>query len=144
MPRFVSPLLVVALLVTAGCAVMSGRAYDHAAAATVEALLDLRRADVRDAAEYTPYLADPGLAAVLASPSVEPIGTPRVPAWEPLYVSEEGSGTASVVVIWKHDAAFPDWPEVNVFLAESIQGRWVVTDALEASSAPAPMGSGAR
>ena len=115
----------------------------HPAVLAVESLLELRRDDVRDAEAYAMYLADPAVASALAEPSEVPTGTPRVPEWETPYVSEEGSGTASVVVVWKPDAMFEEWPAVNVFLTEVVDGRWVVTDALEATSTPVPIG-GAR
>jgi len=136
-------LAVLAVSTVAACSGARPSRGEHPAVLAVESLLELRRDDVRDADAYATYLADPAVASALAEPSGEPTGTPRVPEWETPYVSEEGSGTASVVVVWKPDAMFEDWPAVNVFLTEIVDGRWVVTDALEATSAPVPIG-GAR
>ena len=128
------------VLAVAGCAASPLPAYEHPAARAVDALLALRRADVRDAAAYEPYFADPALAAALAEGSGEPTGTPRVPEWEPPYVSREESGMASVAVVWTPGEDFADWPAVTVFLTELADGRWVISDATETTAAPAPLG----
>jgi len=62
-----------------------------------------------------------------------------VPEWEPPYVSEETSSGADVVVVWKASDDFPDWPAINIFKTQQSDGRWVVIDALEATTAPEPM-----
>lgn len=115
-------------------------AVDHPAAIAVDELLELRRDDVRDPREYVPYFLESSLATALAEGSDEPTGTPRVPRWEPPYVSEETSTTASVVVVWKVDDDFEGWPAINIFLMSLEGERWVVTDAVEATSAPTPIG----
>jgi hypothetical protein len=132
-------ILVVLLALIAGCASTTS-AEKHPAARTVARLLELRRDDVRDPKRYAPFFMESELATALAEGSAEPTGTPRVPLWETPYVSEETSRQASVVVVWKADAAFEDWPAVNIFLLERFEDRWVVTDAIEATSAPAPLG----
>lgn len=123
----------------AGCAASPDPAYEHPAAQAVDALLSLRRADVRDPAAYGEYFADPALAAVLATGSDGPTGTPRVPEWEPPYVSEEAGGRTAIAVVWRRDADFPGWPPVTIFVTDLVGERWVVSDAIEATSAPAPI-----
>jgi predicted small lipoprotein YifL len=130
----------IALFALAGCGAR-GPAYEHPAAVTVAELLELRSDDVRDVEAYTPYFLDPAVATALAEPSDVATGTPRVPGWEPPYVSEEASTTASVVVVWKPSEAFPGWPAANIFRMSLVDDRWVITDAEETSSAPAPIGA---
>lgn len=125
------------MVLVVGCA--PGSDVDHPAARAIQELLELRRADVRDASAYEPYFESRELAATLAEGSNEPTGTPRVPDWESPFVSEETTDTASVAVVWKADDAFPDWPAVNIFTLTLHQGRWVVIDAAEATVAPKPV-----
>jgi len=136
---FVAGLLIAALALT-GCS--PGGDDLHPAARAVQELLELRVKDVRDAGAYAPYVQESSLASALAEGSDEPTGTPRVPEWETPYVSEATSQTASVVVVWKASADFPDWPTVNVFLLGLEDDRWVVLDALEATAPPEPMAPG--
>lgn len=116
-------------------------ATDHPAAQTVGELLKIRRKDVRDPEAYAPYFLESSLATALAESSEEATGEPRVPLWETPYVSEETPTTASVVVVWKADAAFEGWPALNIFLMSLEDDRWVVIDAIEATSAPEPIGA---
>lgn len=129
---------VVALTILAGCA----SAPQHPAVSVIEELLRLRRADSRNAADYAPYFLESSLATALAEGSAEPTGTPRVPEWEQLYMSEAAPTEASVVVVWKADPAFEQWPKVNVFSLELVDERWMVVDAIEATSAPEPVDPG--
>lgn len=137
MRRFV-PLLCLAAIVLATLAACGSPAENHPAVKAVEGLLELRRNDVRDPQAYAPYFLESSLATALAESSVETTKSPRVPEWDKLYVSEETSSTAKVVVVWKKDAAFPDWPLVNIFSLSHQDDRWVVVDAAEATSAPKP------
>lgn len=141
MRRFAPLLFALAVLLAfaAGCA--SSAAEKHDAAKTIDRLLELRRDDVRDPKAYAPYFLESELATALAEGSTEPTGTPRVPRWDAPYVSEETSQQVSVVVVWKADKDFKDWPAVNIFMLERSDDRWVVVDAIEASSAPAPLGA---
>jgi hypothetical protein len=132
-------LLACALLSTAACSSPSS-ADEHPAVTVVQALLELRRADVHDPAAYAPYLLESSVATALAEGSSDPTGTPRVPEWEPPYVSAETSTTADVVVVWKPGADFPGWSPVTLFLVVLDEGRWAVADALETTAAPAPLG----
>lgn len=131
--------IALAVFALAGCAAR-GPAYDHPAAVAVNELLELRADDVRDIEAYAPYFADPEIAAALVEPSQAATGTPRVPAWEAPYVSEETSTTADVVVVWKPSDDFPDWPAVNILVMSLLDGRWVVADAEETTQAPPPVG----
>jgi len=110
----------------------------HPAARAVETVLELREADVRDVDAYAPYFESSEVATALAEASDVPTGTPRVPGWQTPYVSGETSTTADVVVVWRDTAEFPDWPAVNVFSTRLLEGRWVIVDAVETSSAPEP------
>lgn len=127
-------LLVVVAGILTGCAARD--ASGHPAAAVVEALLELRRADVRDPASYAPLVRESRVATALASPADDVAGTPRVPGWEPPYVSAETSVSADVVVVWKTDEAFTDWPVATVFLTMLEDGAWVVVDAVEVDDPP--------
>ena len=131
-------LLACALLLAAACS-SPVAADDHPAITTVRELLELRRADVRDPAAYAPHLLESSVATALAEGSADTTGTPRVPEWEPPYLSAETSTTADVAVVWKQDADFPDWSPVTLFLVVLDGGRWAVADAIEATSAPAPL-----
>ena len=131
-------LTLVLLAFAAGCT--SSPAEKHDAAKTIDRLLELRRDDVRDPKAYAPYFLESELATALAESSTD-TGTPRVPRWDAPYVSEETSQQVSVVVVWKADKDFKDWPAVNIFMLERNDDRWVVVDAIEASSAPAPLGA---
>ncbi|MDO8880999.1 MAG: hypothetical protein Q7W44_09435 [Coriobacteriia bacterium] len=131
-------LLACALLSTAACS--SPAADDHPAVTVVQALLELRRADVRDPAAYAPHLLESSVATALAEGSSDPTGTPRVPEWEPPYVSAETSTTADVVVVWRPGVDFPGWSPVTLFFVVLDEGRWAVADALETTTAPAPLG----
>lgn len=111
----------------------------HPAVATVEELLALRRADVRDAAAYEPYFSSPEIAAMLARPNEVPTGTPRVPPCEASYLVGETSSSADVAVIWGQDEDFPSWTPVTIFSLALRDGRWVVLDARETSAAPEPL-----
>lgn len=129
--------VVVGLLVVAGC--KRDPAYDHPAAKTIESLLKLRADDVRDVKKYKPYFEEgSALATALADASSEETGAPRVPDWRRPYVSEASETTASVVVVWKDADDFKDWPKVTVFLTRHAEDRWVVVDAMEATTAPKP------
>lgn len=131
--------MAVAVAVVAGCATGSSVAERHPAARTIQELLELRRHDVRDPKAYRKYFEESALATALAEGSVEPTGTPSVPQWQPPYASAVTSSTASVVVVWKPSADFPDWPAVNVFSLKLDKGRWLLVDAVEATSAPEPI-----
>lgn len=138
--RFSSIAVVLTLAATVlGCAASSAES-DHAAVLAVQQLLELRREDSRDAGAYSPFFLDSSLATAVADGSGEATGTPQVPEWEPLYLSEETTGSASVVVRWKPADEFPDWPAVNIFMLSLVEDRWVVVDAIEATAAPEPIG----
>lgn len=131
--------VVLALAATAaGCAAASSES-DHPAVEAIQQLLELRRQDDRDPEAYAPFFMESSLATAVADGSGEETGTPQVPEWEPLYLSEETTTSASVVVRWKPDADFEDWPSVNVFLLSLVEDRWVVVDAIEATAAPEPI-----
>ena len=131
-------LLACALLLAAACS-SPVAADDHPAITTVRELLELRRADVRDPAAYAPYLLESSVATALAEGSADATGTPRIPEWEPPYLSAETSTTADVAVVWKQDSGFPDWVPATLFLVVLDEGRWAVADAIETTSAPAPL-----
>lgn len=138
--RFGSIAVALALAaVIVGCAAPSSES-DHPAIEAIQELLELRREDSRDPEAYAPFFKESSLATSVAEGSDEETGTPQVPEWEPLYLSEETTSSASVVVRWKSDDDFPDWPAVNVFLLSLVEDRWVVVDAIEATSAPEPVG----
>jgi len=127
--------------VTLALALLAGCAVDavHPAVTAITDLLELRRDDVRDPEAYEPYFTTTELAAELASGSDEPTGTPQVPEHESLYLTAETTSTADVAVVWKAGDDFPDWPVATVFVLSQTDGRWVVVDALEATSAPEPL-----
>lgn len=131
--------LVVALAAAVGGCAAASTGSDHPAIEAIRQLLELRRDDNRDPQAYSPFFLESGLATAVADGSGEDTGTPQVPEWEPLYLSEETSSSASVVVRWKPDADFEDWPVVNVFLLSLVDDRWVVVDAIEATTAPEPI-----
>ena len=122
----------------AGCAATSSQS-DHPAVEAIQQLLELRREDNREPQAYAPFFLESSLATAVADGSGEQSGTPQVPEWEPLYLSAETTGSASVVVRWKADADFEGWPSVNVFLLSLVEDRWVVVDAIEATTAPEPI-----
>ncbi len=132
--RMVAAVMVAAAL-SSGCSAEAA----HPAVARVTDLLELRRDDVRDPAAYEEYFADTGLAAELASGSGEPTGTPQVPDYDTPYLAAETTSTADVAVVWKASDDFPDWPAVTVFILSLTDDRWLVIDALEATSAPEPL-----
>lgn len=136
MRRRLVVLALAALALLAACAAEPA----HPAVTRVADLLELRRDDVRDPASYGEYFADPELAADLAEGSGEPTGTPQVPDFEPPYLTAETTSTADVAVVWKASDDFPDWPTATVFMLSLMEDRWVVVDALEATSAPVPLG----
>lgn len=129
----------VVLLASCGGTDELSYAESHPAARAVEAVLELRAEDVRDVDAYVPYFESSEVATALAEASDVPTGTPRVPGWKTPYVSAETSTTADVVVVWKETAEFPGWPVANVFSTRLLDGRWVVVDAVETSSAPEPV-----
>lgn len=116
-----------------------GGPLPHPAVTAVSELLELRRDDARDPAAYVPYFADPSLAEALAAPSDEPTGTPRVPPYQPPYLSAESTSTAEVAVIWEPDDDFPDWMPVTVFATQFVDGTWLIVDAIETTAVPEPL-----
>lgn len=101
-------------------------------------LLELRRADDRDANKYRRFFLESSIASALVEPGGVPTGTPRVPRWRRVYPSKLASGSAEVAVTWRQDSAFEDWPAATVFVLSYEGGRWVVVDAREETSAPEP------
>lgn len=133
--RTLAALSLILALALAACAAPAM----HPAITRIADLLELRRSDVRDPAAYEGYFADPELAAALAQGSGEPTGTPQIPEYEPPYLTAETTSTAEVAVVWRASDDFPGWPAATVFLLSLVDDRWVVTDALEASSTPEPL-----
>jgi hypothetical protein len=136
--RISAAVLLACVMLAAACS-SPVAADEHPAVAAVQALLELRRADVRDPAAYAPHLLESSVATALAEGSSDPTGTPRIPEWEPPYLSAETSTTADVAVVWSQDDDFPDWGSVTLFLVVLDEGRWAVADAIETTSAPAPL-----
>ncbi len=133
--RFCGALLAVLVAASvAGCS--SGSS--HPAVRTVTELLELRRADDRDANKYRRFFLESSIASALVEPGGVPTGTPRVPRWRRVYPSKLASGSAEVAVTWRQDSAFEDWPAATVFVLSYEGGRWVVVDAREETSAPEP------
>jgi hypothetical protein len=132
-------LLLAALLFVALALAACAPAEQHPAVERIETLLEMRRDDVRDPAAYREFFSDPALADALADASGEPTGTPRVPLYDPPYLTATGPLTADVAVVWKSDDAFPDWPAVNVFTLRLDGDRWVVVDAVEPTVTPEPL-----
>lgn len=135
MRRAASALALVVLIALAACATEAV----HPALARVADLLELRRDDVRDPADYEGFFEDPTLGSALAEGSGEPTGTPQIPEYEQPYLTAETTSTADVAVVWKASDDFPDWPAATVFILSLAGDEWVVTDALEATSAPEPL-----
>ncbi|MBC7266044.1 MAG: hypothetical protein H5T75_03600 [Coriobacteriia bacterium] len=133
----VTALLCVLAAPAAGCGIVE-TSPKHPAVRAVEALLELRRDDVRDAKAYTRFFEDSAIATALVEPGLVPTDTPRVPRWRDLYVSKAASSTAEVAVVWKPDDAFKEWPKATVFSLALVDGRWVVVDAREETQAPEP------
>lgn len=133
--RHLAPIALTLALALAACTAQAV----HPAVTRVAELLELRRSDVREPAAYEVFFEDPSLASALAQGSGEPTGTPQVPEYDPPYLSAETSATADVAVVWKMSDDFPDWPAVTVFILSLVDGDWMVTDALEATSAPEPL-----
>lgn len=131
---FCAVALVLAAQHLGGCAPKT----QHPAVQVVSELLELRRADDRDAAKLRRFFLESDIASALVAPGAVPTGTPRVPEWSQLYPSKLASDTAEVAVTWRQDAAFEDWPAVTVFVLSYEDGRWVVVDAREETSAPQP------
>lgn len=127
--------LALALVLLAACAAPAV----HPAVTRIADLLELRRDDVRDPAAYEGFFADPTLASAIAQGSGEPTGTPQVPEYEPPYLTAETTSTADVAVVWKQSDSFRGWPVATVFILSLAGDEWVVTDALEATSAPEPL-----
>jgi hypothetical protein len=100
-------------------------------AQSVNDLLELRADRSQDASAYAEYVASPELAQELAAAAEEESTspTPPTPAWEDPYVALETSSTARVVVVWKSDDRFEEWPVATVFITESVDGMWRTADA---------------
>lgn len=131
--------LIVALLML--CAPVIGCAggeepLPHPAVTAVTELLQLRRADVRNADAYAPYFEDAAMADALAEASGVPTGTPRVPPYRAPYLSAESTSAAEVAVVWEDGDGFPEWVPVTVFHTRLTEGQWRVTDAVETTVAP--------
>ncbi len=120
-------MLLVVLLVAAGC---SSGTEASTPVSSVESLLDLRYERSTDASAYARYIAAPDLAAELAQASAEETtDAPPTPRWEIPYVSEEGSSSVNVVVVWKPAAEFEGFPPATVFVLEKVDGAWKAVDA---------------
>lgn len=119
----------------AGCS----NTTSHPAAAAVERLLELRRDRATDVSAYAPLVADSEVATALADAAKAATSTVApLPAWKAPYVSAETSVGASVIVVWKADAAHPGWPAANRFAMRLVSGRWVVADAAELTAKEIP------
>ena len=132
-------LILLAALAASFLAACAPASEPHPALERIDRLLQLRRDHVRDPAAYEEFFADPRFADSLAQASTEPTGTPRVPPYEPPYLTAETTSTVDIAVVWRADDAFPQWPVANVFRLALEDGRWVVVDAIEADPAPEPL-----
>ncbi len=103
-----------------------------APAAAVEGLLDLRFEGSADASAYAEFLASEALAASAAEEDSKREGDEApIPEWETPKVTQEGTSTAEVTVVWKPSAEDTAWPETTVFVLELIDGSWKIVDAAE-------------
>lgn len=145
MGKAVSPRGARRLAAAALCVIVAGALCgcapraQHPAVRTVTELLELRRADDRDATKYQRFFLESSIASALVEPGAVPTGTPRVPNWRSVYPSKIASGSAEVAVTWREDSEFKDWPAVTVFVLSYEDGRWVVVDAREETAAPEPV-----
>ncbi len=132
MRRIILPVLLAVCLLFAGCAAEDTAARQHAAATTVDKLLDLRADNVREVTAYEPFFSDPAMAQALVEGSTSETAAATVPKWEEPYVSAVTSDTADVVVRWVgRTGTFESWPEATIFRMSLEGSRWVVVDAVE-------------
>lgn len=98
----------------------------------VQTLLELRSDVSTDTAAYERVLESTEVAAVLAQDAANaPKADSPVPPWEVPTVEESSETSAVVVVTWKPTADYKDWPEATRFIVKKVDGRWVVSDAVE-------------
>lgn len=117
-------------------------------AEVVQNVLELRRERSADASAYAQYFANVEVAQMLAQDATATAanatataGSP-IPEWNRPYVSEQSSGTASVVVVWKRTPSFKEWAKATLFNLEGGGATWKIVDAEEISkSIPPPRGS---
>ena len=126
--RILVPLaIVVALLGMGGCAAKEAELDPPARA--VQGLLELRYERSTDASAYAEYL-NPELAQELARASEEETAdVAPTPEWEPPYVSQEGTSTADVVVVWGDRSKHEGWPPATIFTMQLLDERWLASDA---------------
>ncbi len=102
----------------------------HPAARTVENALETRKARDTDPEAYSTYFEDSSLATQLADDAAQSGDTtPPIPPWDTPYVSEAGTSTADVVVVWKAYSDRPGWPKATLFNLKVSAGHWVIVDA---------------
>lgn len=101
----------------------------HPAARTVDAALKLRYDRSTDATAYARYFLRSEVATQLAQASKAATAGPPVPKWDFPYVSSSSATSASVIVVWRPNSAFAEWPYATLFKTQRTKGRWVITDA---------------
>lgn len=100
------------------------------AARTIERLLEVRAEASADASAYAGFFSSPSLALALASDEEErEDDRSPIPKWREPYASALATPSARVVVRWKKERRFEDWPVATVFGLTYVNGRWLIEDA---------------
>lgn len=119
---------------------------NHPAAARLVELLQLRRAGSADASAYAEFFAPGAVPEELARDASATAGTPPIPAWRDVYASRVESLAVSVVVVWRADSMFEEWPPATIFEMELREGAWLIVDAralTDGDAVPPPANGGA-
>jgi hypothetical protein len=103
-------------------------------AQAVQQLLELRSVNATDRAEYLRYVESTSVAAALAADSIARKNNSPVPEWETPQVTESGTSTAEVKVIWKPSEQFKDWPASTMFGLTKGDAGWRVVDAVDTTA----------
>ncbi len=105
--------------------------------AAVQELLVLRSELTTDPAKYA-ALVETSIAEAIAADSRSRSETQApTPQWNLPQVTTSTADSADVMVRWKSDAKFKNWPKATVFSLTKTQGRWVVVAAIEATASAA-------
>jgi len=118
----------------------------HPSARTVQEMLEVRRSQETTREPYLRFFETTSVPEELASSAKQEreADQPSLPPWQRPYASAATSREATVVVLWKRDKGFEDWPIASVFRMRLSEDRWRVSDASTIVSATVPPPLGAR
>ncbi|GAB4279273.1 MAG: hypothetical protein Kow0056_12240 [Coriobacteriia bacterium] len=100
-------------------------------AQVVQSALEVRVTRSTDPADYAPFFADPEIPQRLVDSAYaeEEATSSPIPEWETPKVTEEGTSSVTVRVVWIPDEAHEGWPAATDFILEKRDERWVIVDA---------------